>query len=88
MCARVLRTHVDDHRLIVGGIDGNVAELGGLGLAHPQHRADLAEQLARGQLAARLQSLLRVVAGLDGVDDAHGRAPKSVENCTGIAPVS
>ena len=71
MRARVLRTHVDDHRLILGRIDGEVAELGGLGLAHPQHRADLAQQLACRQFAAWLQSLLGVVAGLDGVDDAH-----------------
>ena len=44
--ARVLRAHVDDHRLILVGIVGEVAELGGLGLAHAQHGADLAHQLA------------------------------------------
>ena len=86
--ARMLRTHVDDHRLILCGIDGNATELGRLGLAHSQHRTDFAQQLAGGQLAARLQSLLSVVAGLDRVDDAHVRAAKSVENCTGIVPVS
>ena len=57
MGARVLRTHVDDHRLILVGILRQLAELGGLGLAHPQHRADLAEQLLRRHLAPRLELL-------------------------------
>ena len=62
---RVLRTHVDDHRLIVVGVVGQVAELGGLGLAHPQHRADLAHQLAGPQSRPRLH-LLRALGRLPG----------------------
>ena len=49
------------------GVRGDVAELGRLGLAHPQHGADLAQQLAGRQLAARLEPLrtsepLRIVS--------------------------
>ena len=36
MGARVLRTHVDDHRLVVGGLCLDGGERCGLGLAHPQ----------------------------------------------------
>ena len=53
---RVLRPHVDDHGLIVGGVDRDVAELGRLGLAHAQHRTDFAQQLSRRDLAARLEA--------------------------------
>ena len=44
---RVLRAHVDDHRLVVVGVlDVEVAERGRLGLGQAQHGADLAQQLA------------------------------------------
>ncbi len=70
--ARVLGPHVDDHRLVLFGIgDAAIGELGGLGLAHAEHRADLAHQLAGRQLAARLESLLGLVAVADGLDDAR-----------------
>ena len=39
---RVLRPHVDDHRLIFGGVDCLLAERGRFGLGHAQHRADFA----------------------------------------------
>ncbi|MEZ5251801.1 MAG: hypothetical protein R2713_22115 [Ilumatobacteraceae bacterium] len=84
--ARVLGPHVDDHRLILGGIDGEVAELGGLGLAEAQHGADLAQQLARGEFGTWLEALLGLVALFDRVEDAHQfGAPL---NCTGIRPTS
>jgi hypothetical protein len=46
----VLRPHVDDHRLVFVGVVGQVAELRRLGLAHAQHRPDLAHQLASRHL--------------------------------------
>ena len=62
---RVLRTHVDDHRLIVVGVVGEVAEQRGLGLAHAQHGADLAHQFGGGELAARLELLVALVGAGD-----------------------
>ena len=62
---RVLRTHVDDHRLVVVGVLREVAELGRLGLAHAQHGADLAQQLGGGELAARLELLSALVGAGD-----------------------
>jgi hypothetical protein len=46
--ARVLRPHVEDHRSVrrSGRSASRFTELRGLGLAHPQHGADLAHQLA------------------------------------------
>ena len=67
--AGVLRPHVDDHGLIVGRVQRNVAQLGGVGLAHAQHCADLAEEFARGQFAARLEALLGLVALADRLKD-------------------
>ncbi len=66
---RVLGTHVDDHRLVVLGIVGEVAERGSLRLAHPENGADLAEELASAQLGPGTH-LLRALVGDHGHDGA------------------
>ena len=57
--AGVLRPHVDDHPSRSppsGRIGLLIAECRGLGLAHPQHRADLAQQFRGGHFAAAAAS--------------------------------
>ena len=84
--ARVLRPHVDDHRLIFRGVDRQVAQLGSFGLAHAQYGTYFAQQFAGGEFATRLQALFGLVAAFDGVEDAHQfGAPL---NCTGMRPIS
>ena len=56
--AGVLRPHVDDHRLVLVRILREVAEQRRLGLAHPQHRTELAHQLLGPDLRPRLELLL------------------------------
>ena len=94
---RVLRTHVDDHRLILVGIVGEIAELGGVGLGHPQDRADLAHQLLGGELAARAELLLAFVGAGNralveigaGVGERRlGHQALAPLNCTGMRPIS
>ncbi|CAB4789708.1 unannotated protein [freshwater metagenome] len=65
MGARVLRTHVDDHGLVivVFVVAGAGCVLGSFGLAHAQHCAHFAKQFFGGELTARAQ-LLGAFAGL------------------------
>ena len=77
--ARVGRAHVEDHRLVLVGVLGQVAELRRLGLAHPQHGADLAQQLLGRDLRARLE-LLRLLRRLPD----QRRAPA----CSGVSVTS
>ena len=88
---RVLRAHVEDHRLVLGEL--LVGQGRHLGLGHPQHRADLAHQLGGARALARrelLGSLVRPGGGVAG-DGCHGVTPHHLAfctplNCTGIAP--
>jgi hypothetical protein len=63
---RVLRPHVDDHRLILVGIVGQIAEHGRFGLGHPQHGADLAQQFLGREFTARAELLLAFVGAGHG----------------------
>jgi len=72
---RVLRTHVDDHRLILVGVGRNLPELGGLGLAHTKHRTDLAQKLARADLASRAHLLRSFVRLTNVLHRGHEFAP-------------
>jgi hypothetical protein len=94
---RVLWAHVDDHRLILVGIVGEIAEARDVGFGHPQHRTDLAHQLLRGELAAGAELLLALVGGGDGALVVGGgrswgrRVGHQVFaplNCTGMRPIS
>ena len=85
MGRRVLWPHVQDHGLVFVGVLGQVAQLGDLGLAHPEHGTDLAEQLGGRGLRPRLHLLLAGRGAGDRAERDHECAPL---NWTGIWPTS
>ena len=92
MGARMLRAHVDDHGLIVGGLVEFVLER--LGLGQSQHGAEFAEAFGRGDDVAALEFLCT----FGGLGEVHGgfvgrghggyRFAGAPLNCTGMRPES
>jgi hypothetical protein len=87
--ARVLGPHVDDHGLVVFELGLLQGERSRLGLAHPQHGPDLAEELLGAHLAAGAELLTVLVSEADVFrEGGHQRASGASLNCTGMRPVS
>ena len=73
--------------IIVSSSPGTGLELGGLGLGHAQHAADLAQQLLGVHALARRRQLLGALVGLDDAlssSTARQRAFSTPLNCTGM----
>ena len=80
----VLRSHVDDHRLIFVGISRNLSEFGNFGFAHAQDRTNLAQNFFRTDFATRAHFLGAFICSEDIFNRCHEFDPL---NCTGMRPI-
>ena len=81
----VLRTHVDDHRLVLAELDVDVARVEHRSLGQAQERALLDRERDRVGLLALVQ-LLETFGGLRLELLVGHRGPGASLNCTGTRP--